>query len=448
MQGHHVGRGWTAAIAVIAALHFSLFGYFLVRTAITSPISDMFSYIAVYLRYRSDQLGLLEYLWLPHGEHRLLWIRLLTWMDIEIFHTRSISFIAAATAAICAVAFLLWQQLHKALPNGAKMLSLLAPMLVLTSANVMDCSVAINTTYPLTVFFVLTALVLFASSHGRYADYRRLAALVSAFAATFATSAGFLAWPILIFIGWRGRVGARWLVILAASGVIYASLYVHNLPVHGLAPALAMDAGSFFSTQHLWKMINYFFGFLGLPLTREPALELIGREIGLILLLVGLAAVLFVAFSNRMPRPIDYIALGMILLAIGAAALATVGRGDLIDEVKVPVRYTVFVTGLHVGILILALAWLLRDRADARIRLLANAAGFALSVLLLIQQVFIGRAAVRIAEAIGREADCFAQGTPIGPVSRVITPNPPFAERVLTSLRAEGLLALRQCSSS
>src|SRR5262249_5586162 len=157
----------------------------------------------------------------------------------------SISFIAAATAAICAVAFLLSQQLHKALPNGTKMLSLLAPMLVLTSANVVDCSVAINTTYPLTIFFVLTALVLFTSSHGRYADYSRLAGLVSAFVATFATAAGLLAWPILIFIGWRGRVGGRWLVILAASGVIYASLYAHNLPLLGLAPALEMGAGSF-----------------------------------------------------------------------------------------------------------------------------------------------------------------------------------------------------------
>src|SRR5436305_1225824 len=65
-----------AVIALLAAMHFALFGYFLLQTAIWSPISDMFSYIADYLRYRSRQMGLLDYLWFPHGEHRLLWIRL------------------------------------------------------------------------------------------------------------------------------------------------------------------------------------------------------------------------------------------------------------------------------------------------------------------------------------------------------------------------------------
>lgn len=437
-----------AAIALIAAIHFALFGYFLLQTAITSPISDMFSYIAAYLRYRSGQMGLLDYLWLPHGEHRLLWIRLLTWADIVIFHTRSTAFITAATTAICATALLLWQQLRRSLPSGSKAMALLAPMLVLSSANVVDCSVAINTTYPITVFFVTVAVVLFATAHSRYGDYRRTAALVSAFAATLATSAGFLAWPILLFIAWHGRAGGRWLVILAASGVIYAAVYVHNLPVHGLAPALGMDGVSFLSGQHLSKMFDYFLGFLGLPFTREPALGLIGRIIGALLLLAGISGVLAAALSKRLTTPLHQIAIGMILLANGAAALATVGRGDLIEQVKLPVRYTMFVTGLHVGLLFLALAWVLRDRPDARIRILANWGGLALAILLLIQQVFVGRAAARTTDAIAIEADCFANGTPIGPVTRVISPNPQFAESVLTGLRENGLLAPRRCVRS
>jgi hypothetical protein len=448
MHRPHTSRALAATIALIAALHFALFGYFLLRTAITSPISDMFSYIAAYLRYRSGQVGLLEYLWLPHGEHRLLWIRLLTWADVEIFHTRSIAFIAAATAAICATAFLLLQQLRRALPNGTKVLALLAPMLILTSANVADCSIAINTTYPITVFFIVLALVLFASAQGRYADYHRTAALASAFAATLATSAGFLAWPILLFTAWTGRAGGRWLVILAASGVIYAALYVHNLPVHGLAPVLAMDAASFLSAQHVFKMLDYFFGFLGLPYTREPALGLIGRIIGAILLLAGVSAVFAAACSERMPRPLQQIATGMILLAIGAAALGTVGRSDLSEEVKLPVRYSIFVTGLHVGLLCLALTWLLRKRAQAHIYMLVNGVALALTMVLLVQQVFIGRAAARITDAIALEADCFARGTPIGPLSRVISPNPQFAETVIANLREHGLLAPRRCAPS
>ena len=57
-------------------------------------------------------------------------------------------------------------------------LSLLAPMLILSTANVTDCSVPINTTYTFTVFFAVLALVLFAGvgelSFG--ARYRRPAA--------------------------------------------------------------------------------------------------------------------------------------------------------------------------------------------------------------------------------------------------------------------------------
>ena len=43
-------------IALIAAAHFALFGYFLMRTAILSPISDMFAYIDVYLRFRAGEI--------------------------------------------------------------------------------------------------------------------------------------------------------------------------------------------------------------------------------------------------------------------------------------------------------------------------------------------------------------------------------------------------------
>jgi hypothetical protein len=43
--GDSSGRIVAAVIALVAAAHFSLFGYFLFRTAIGSPISDMFAYL-------------------------------------------------------------------------------------------------------------------------------------------------------------------------------------------------------------------------------------------------------------------------------------------------------------------------------------------------------------------------------------------------------------------
>jgi hypothetical protein len=434
-------------IALLAAAHVALFGYFLFRTAIFSPISDMFAYIDLYLRFRAEEMSPLVYLSKAHGEHHLVWIRLLTWADVEIFHTRGIPFMAAASAAISATAVLIWQQLRRAEPRlgGDTCLGLLAPMLILSAANVTDCSVPINTTYPLTVFFVVLALVLFADAReiNSSAHYRRLAALLAAFGASMGTAAGLLAWPILLWIAWRERLNRGWLAILAGLGIVYILFYAQGLNLFGIAAGLKDGPASFFSATHLLKLADYFIAFLGLPFTREPALEQLGRAIGVILLLVGLFAVLIATFSNRLNTRLDRIAIGMILLAFGSAALAAVGRADLLDGMKVPVRYTMFTTALQVGLLCIVLPRAVRHIVSPRVRILQCSLGLMLALVLLIMQVFIGRSAARIAETISRDADCFAQGAQIGPVSTVVTRWPADAEKVLTALRRQDLLAPR-----
>ena len=267
-------------IALIAAAHFALFGYFLMRTAILSPISDMFAYIDVYLRFRAGEISLLDYLWRAHGEHHLVWIRLLTWADVELFHTRSIPFVIAATAAVVTSAVLVWRQLRHAQPKlgAATSMGLLAPMLMLSTANVTDCSVPINTTYPFTVFFAVLALVLFAGAGapGSGADLRRLGAVLAAFGASMGTAAGLLTWPILLWVAWRERLNWGWLATMAGLGMIYSLFYARDLFLLGLQPALHKDAASFVDAMHLYSMAYYFFAFLGLPFTREPSLGLVG----------------------------------------------------------------------------------------------------------------------------------------------------------------------------
>ena len=236
-------------IALVAFAHFALFGYFLFRTAISSPISDMFAYIDLYLRFRAGEMSMLDYLWRAHGEHHLVWIRLLTWADVEIFHARGIPFMAAASAAIAATAVLVWQQLRRAEPRlgGATCLGLLAPMLILGAANVTDCSVPINTTYPFTVFFVVLALVLYTGARERDSNlhFPRIAALLAAFGASMGTAAGLLAWPILLWIAWRERFNRGWLAMLAGIGIVYILFYAQSLNFIGLAPGLNSDAASF-----------------------------------------------------------------------------------------------------------------------------------------------------------------------------------------------------------
>jgi hypothetical protein len=434
-------------VFALATVHFILFGYFLFQTAIMSPISDMFAYLDAYIRFRAGEVSWVTYLWRAHGEHHLLWIRLLTWADVEVFHTRGIPFMAAATAAIAATALLLWHHLRRAqaMADGPTSLALLAPMLIMSTANVTDVSVPINTTYPITVFFVVLAIVLFAYARNRAwrANYQRMAALLAAFGASLATAAGLLVWPILFWIAWRERLSRTWLATLACLGIVYILFYARDLHFIGLAPTLETGAASFLSPEHLSRVADYCFAFLGLPSTREPALALVGRALGVTLFLAGLSAVVIATFSERLSTPFNRIAVGMILLALGSAALAALGRGDLIDEVKVPVRYTLFATALPIGLLFILLPRAACFLRSPRGRVLQATAGLLLAGLLLIQQLAIGRAAARIAQAIAREADCFAQGTYAEPISPTVTRIPQEAQRVLQILRQQGLLAPR-----
>jgi hypothetical protein len=440
-----LGRIIVSAIALIAATYFALFGYFLFRTAITSPISDMFAYIDDYLHFRAGQVSLLEYLWHAHGEHHLVWIRLLTWADVEMFHVRGIPFMVAATAAIVGTAILIWRQLWRAEPmlGGATSLGLLAPMLVLSAANVTDCSVPINTTYPLTVFFVVLALILFTGAEppNTEAHLRRIAAMLAAVGASFGTAAGLLAWPILLWIAWRERLDRGWLIALAAAAIGYIIFYMQGINFLGLASGADSGIAAFVSVPHLHKLMNYFLAFLGLPFSRQPAFGATGRVIGAALFLAGLAAVLMATFSGRLSGRLDRVAIGMILLAFGSACLAAVGRGDIIDEVKVPVRYTMFTTTLQAGLLCIILPRVVRHREIASVRILQCSAGLFLALVLLILQVIIGHSAVQIAGPISRNADCFAQGAQAGPVSPVVIRWPEEGQRVLTALREQGLLA-------
>lgn len=438
-----------AAVLALAALaHFILFGYVVWRTVIPSPISDMFAYIQDYLGFRHGEISLPGYLFEAHGEHRLAWVRLLTWIDVEYFNVKAIPFVIAATSAVAVTAILVWRELVRAEPrlSGATNLGLLAPMIVFSAANATDCSVAINTTYPFTIVFAVTALLVSAPSAAqpeRSALLRYSGALLAAFAASFGTAAGLLTFPILLWMAWRERLSWRGLAALAAIGLVYGLVYIRGVVFLGAPGAERLGVAVYASPAHFGKLASYFLAFLGLPLTREPALREVGPVFGGAMFLLAIAAVLVATFTRRLDSRLDRIAVGMILFGLGAAVLATFGRGDMAAAVELPVRYTIFPMLLQLGFLCIALPRLARGCTTASRRVALGAAGLAVAAVLLVLQVFIARAAIGISEAIAREADCFAAGKLTRPVSPAVSRWPSDAERVLSELRQAGLLAPR-----
>ena len=225
-----------AAIVTAAIAQFVLFAVFLDRTMILRPFTDMIYWIDSYLNARQHG-DLLSYLWAPHNEHHLVFIRLLTALDTAAFRASGVPFVVAATIAAIVSALIIYVEFRrdKQLTGSLRALACLSPMLLLTTAAAVDCSIPTNSVYPLSVVFLITTLVLFCRV-GEFAPYigaQRAAALVTAILASFSNAVGLAIWPALLYLAWRVGTSKRWLVGIGALGICYGLFYVLTLPSFG-----------------------------------------------------------------------------------------------------------------------------------------------------------------------------------------------------------------------
>ena len=135
-------------LAVLAALDVALFAYYVWATFIGQPYWDMFSIVQRYLQYRADG-NLWSYLWEPHVQHRMVWMRILTSLDASLLSGRGYPFAVFAVLCQGLTAWLLARAVRRRIPGtpGA-WLSWVALMLVLTSVAAVDCALPINGIYP------------------------------------------------------------------------------------------------------------------------------------------------------------------------------------------------------------------------------------------------------------------------------------------------------------
>ena len=313
-------------------------------------------------------------------------------------------------------------------------------MLMLTTVAVVDCSIPINSVYPLTLVFLIVSLVLFngAAEAGPAAPLWRSAALVFGIGAAFGNGVGLVIWPILLWLGWRGRTGMGWLVAVAVIGVGFTALYLHGMP-HGTPLQAELDSG-LFAPGHLRKMADYLLAYLGLPLSRSPGLAVPSRVFGAALLVAGSACCVWFGLVSRRNGRLERFAVALILVTFGSALLAVLGRTDLEAEVKIPVRYAVMVAPLHVGLFILALSWIARRVTSLRWRTVTLAAGASFALVMLVQQVAAGRAAVTVTDAMRARITAFYAGDRAAATVAAVYPDPVRAEMLAGKLRERGLV--------
>ena len=401
----------------------------LVLTRIAVPFWDMLSFVDDYLTYRQTG-NFLGYLLLPDNEHHSIWSRLLTIVDIEFFDGNGPSFqLFGLSCLLGGLITFCFEIRHSCLPAPLRqdMLALTC-MLFLTVPTAVDCAVPMNGGYVQATAFVIVSLVLLdgREEEGRHAAARRATAVLAAMAASFGNAVGLLAWPILLWSAWRGRLGWEWQVGIAAFGAGFVAIYLGHL-----VTGAAASGDDFVEPGHLLKVADYALAYVGLPWTRVPTLAATGRLVGSLVLASGVTVLLRYGWGTPLPTRLERICTGLIAFSMGTVALAALGRVDQAANVVVPVRYAVLLAPMHVGLLGLVL----QVPVSKPYRVKAHAVAVTLAALLLVQQIPAAYAAVWASRNITDTVQQFLAGERDERMQSIVFPELTKAERMFSRIR-------------
>lgn len=418
-----------ALLLALTIAYLAVFMVFAPETLIVRPYSDLYDLIDVYFDAERTR-NWLGYLFQPHSYHRLPLFRALLALDITVFKGSGIPFVVVSVLCMAALAVQLVRRALDA-PIEALRIPLAAflPMLLLTTGNAIHLTVPANTPYVHALFFAMLAMLLAEPADGASRSpftARRLAALACACAAALGVAVGFVLWPVLAFMAWRrGATDRPWLILLLAVGGVFATLYLTGIT--------AEDSAGSLTPASLWKAVEYFFAFLGLPWVRAAPLP--GRLIGVVMFACCCVALLL----RGGPRAGRYerVAVAMICFSLGVAALAAIGRRDIAEAVVVPGRYNLLLVPMKTGLVLLVAPWL--ERQWLARRRLVEAGVIAVFAVYCVQQVIIGRTVAASAEHLRQTITAFQAGVRTDEMRLLIHPNLSRAESLNAQTRARGL---------
>ena len=191
----------------------------------------------------------------------------------------------------------------------------------------------------------------------------------------------------------------------------------------------------------LARRANYLFVYMGLPWTRSPDLFMPARLVGALLFVAAAGVVLWRGFFRAPSGRLERIAIALMMFSLASGLLAAIGRAHMpaIDGVLVPVRYSVLLIPLHVGLLLVASpvlerVWASRARSFAVSLCVAGACAG-----LLVQQVVAGSVAASNAERIRATIERFQAGRSDAGMATVIGEDLEKARRELATMRRAGV---------
>jgi hypothetical protein len=186
-------------------------------------------------------------------------------------------------------------------------------------------------------------------------------------------------------------------------------------------------------------MAIYLVTYAGLPWTRSASLQPAAQLAGALVMAIGVVAMIRVGVFQRDVSRLERFAIALLAFTIGTGLLAAMGRVDVEGDVLVPVRYSVFVAPLHVGLVTLAANYFLRRWQPVARRASINVAMTVAALALLVQQIVAGQAAVATTTAMRATIRQFVEGETTPEMREVIFDDLNQARRDLNRIRAAGL---------
>lgn len=422
---------------ILAVIALALFGIGLAASLYPLPYFDFFIFADFALR---PERGLADF-FAPFGENRPALMRLLAALDLALTGGSTLFFSLLSLAALLAIALAtIPAAFVLRVPSAIRFA--LAAMIVALLARAFGLELFIwghGLQFALCTAFTIAAIALAGAREGSLGAM--LGATLLAALASLSYGNGVLAWPLTAGAGLlaRNRAWPLALIVGIAWGVtLYAVGWPAHLPAHHTSPLAAL-------AQPL-ALLEYVAHYLGSPWTRLDWARPIGYAMTLAIALAPLA--LLVAPSNqprrRGMRQEDILILGLILFALGNAALTALVRLDFGPAQAAIPRYWLFAAPGWIGAA-LAYARLLENEWWQRPGLvrLGLLGATLLTLAICLEQPYANDRYRRVALRLEETAIAVAAGARDSATLGRLYPNTAFALHTLDRARLKGAYIFR-----
>ena len=305
------------------------------------PNADEWGLVPTIAKFHRGQLPIADF-WAPNNGHRIVFMRLLDLIIIELTHWNRQVMMTVDVAIAVGTALLLLASARRTLPSIRATTIVLVPFaLLLFSLGQFENWMLVYTNNFFTTVFAV-ALCAWALATKPPSWHALALVIIGAFLATLSSFAGLAVWvvflPVLWFVGYRKRA---YFAVWSAAALAIAVPYLAGFP-GTTATASPSDT------------LRYMLAYLGAPLSQWDVWR---AQIAAIASIVLLIANLFVyRLLRRDLRPVAPW-FGVAAFALGCAAMAAVGRGATLGVAQaLQSRYRAFSSLWWIALIVIACA--------------------------------------------------------------------------------------------